>query len=98
MNQPVPLDLPTPTEEIYPSNNEAISVIVTVDDQYIYNNLEYSFDELTRKIDDEISNTEDFNDNLKIEGDKMAHYESIFQLINFAKERELKPILVYKDK
>ncbi len=92
-NRNIPVDLP----ESKPVSTELfLTVKVTAEDKFLVDDKEYSNDELIELIDLKIENMGDSNKNMKIEGDKMAHYDAIFQLISIAKEKDLRPVLAYR--
>lgn len=95
--QPLPVDLPPPENTSFESD-AFIRVAVTAEDRYIVDNEEYSFMELTTFIDEMINSDNASNREVKIDGDEMAHYGKVFDIISFCKERDLKPTLSFANK
>lgn len=92
---PMVLNLPKPAK---PESDDAILTIqVNANDQYVYEEKEYSLDEITSIINRIMKPKESHTKELRINGDKKAHYEAIFALITFARTRDIKPILVFKE-
>ena len=96
-NVPVPIDLPEPEHLVYDNNDAELEIGVTAEDKYVLedDNKLYELEALIPIIDQEMSLKDPANRKLKISGDKMAHYEAVFQLIALAKERGYAPILVF---
>lgn len=93
----VPVDLPSGENSNVPEPN-TINVGVTENNTYILDedpDVEYSFEEIepliVAKMEANVG-----NDNIKISGDKNADYEYVFRLIALAKQKQWKPILIFK--
>ncbi len=94
---PIPVDLPAPKSDGFEPDQTVIRELVNAEDKYIFEENEYTYDELAEVLLKAIHAEENSVEKIKIEGNRMAHYEAIFQLIEFAKENDLSPILVYDE-
>lgn len=95
MYEPIPVDLPTPDPEPTAGINDALTIKVTAEDKYIVEGEIVTLDELTALVVEKMDS--ESLSKLKIEGDKMAHYATIFSLISLAQEKGLNPILAYRN-
>lgn len=97
-NPTVTVDLPSTNRS--PKVSKEITVLevaVNSDNQYFIKDGEYygTIEEILPVLDSKMAEQEEKK--IKISGDKIANYESVFKLIALAKEREWKPVLIYKD-
>ncbi|MFT6922841.1 MAG: biopolymer transport protein ExbD [Crocinitomicaceae bacterium] len=72
-----------------------MTVKVTADDKYTVDGEEYTIDEITTMIDQRMNSETISSRRIKLEGDKMAHYEPFFNLLALAQINGLEPILAY---
>ncbi|MFT6500440.1 MAG: biopolymer transport protein ExbD [Crocinitomicaceae bacterium] len=72
-----------------------MTVKVTADDKYTVDGEEYSIDEITVMIDQRMNSETISSRKIKLEGDKMAHYEPFFKLLAVVQINGLEPILAY---
>lgn len=98
LTAPIPVDLPAPESDGFEPDQTVLKVIVNAEDKYVFEANEFGYDELAAILLKTIIAQDPPVEKIKIEGDRMAHYEAIFRLITFAKENELSPILVYQEK
>ena len=97
LTAPIPVELPAPASNGFEPDQTVIRVIVNAEDKYIFEENEYAYDELAEVLLKAIHAEDKLVEKIKIEGDKMAHYAAIIQLITFAKDNDLSPILVYDE-
>lgn len=95
-NQIIPIELPEekPVSEI-PSESY-ISVSITENNQYLLKENEYDFENLIPELKKAIDASPFKIKGIKIAGHRLAHYESVFNVISFCEANELNPILAYK--
>jgi biopolymer transport protein ExbD len=95
-SQPARVDVPKESVTDSPSTDEVFMLVqVTVDDKYIIDDKEYLFSEISTQVDYRINTRSTSNRTLKIEGEKMAHYDPIFKLMALAQINGLEPVLAY---
>ncbi len=94
ISQPVSIDLP-PLVDQHQSNAVILPITITADNEYVLENQTYEFDELQTELLDRIDTTK--TTKLKISADKESYTVYVFQLIDFCKNNDLSPILVYED-
>lgn len=95
-NRIVKVDVPK--KKIDSKLDDLLTVEVTVDDIYILDGQEYDFKTLNLEMLARISSVEVSNGQMKIIGDRMAHYEAVFKLMAFAQINGLDPVLAYTKK
>lgn len=94
MSEPVSIDLP-PLVDAHQSNEATYEVIVTADNEFVLENQTYEFEELEEELLNRIDVT--YTNKIKISADKESDYEYVFQLIDFCKNNDFSPILVFED-
>lgn len=95
LSAPLPVDLPEPDRKYVVSEKGALEIVVNAEDKYIYEGEEYELVEIIVIINGVMESKDPSERTLKILGDKMAHYDAVFQLIAFSKENGIKPILAF---
>lgn len=97
-NPNVTVDLPSTKRSPKAAKEMSVlEVAVNSDNQYFIKDGQYfaSIEEILPLLDEKMASQEEKK--IKISGDKIANYEAVFKLIALAKEREWKPVLIYKD-
>jgi biopolymer transport protein ExbD len=94
-NQQARVDVPEPKIEDSVAAEVFMKVKVTADDKYTIDGEEYTIDEITAMIDERLSSETISSRKIKIEGEKMAHYDPIFKLMALAQINGLEPVLAY---
>ena len=93
----LPVDLPTGKSLPNNAKDAVVEVGVNADSEYFLDknmtNI-YSLDQIIPILESKIA--EQTIPSLKITGDRNATYESIFELISTAKQKDWKPVLTYK--
>ena len=93
----LPVDLPTGKSLPNTAKDAVVEVGVNADSEYFLDknmtNI-YSLDQIIPILESKIA--EQTIPSLKITGDRNATYESIFELISTAKQKDQKPVLTYK--
>jgi len=91
----VPVDLPENSELPKSSENPAVVVGITADSKYFLEGSSelYSLEELRPILEAEMQNHT--NKSLKISGDKIANYETVFALVALAKLNDWTPVLAF---
>ncbi len=74
-----------------------MTVNVTADDKYTLDVEEYAIDEITKMIDQRMNSETISSRKIKLEGDKMAHYDPFFKLSVVLQIIGLEPILAYSE-
>tara|TARA_B110000902_G_scaffold43823_2_gene48620 strand:+ start:1000 stop:1413 length:414 start_codon:yes stop_codon:yes gene_type:complete len=74
-----------------------MTVNVTADDKYTVDGEEYAIDEITKMIDQRMNSETISSRKIKLEGDKMAHYDPFFKLLVVLQIIGLEPILAYSE-
>lgn len=96
-NEPIPVDVPKNDEQVLGYGPPtSFTVKVMTDDRYIIDGKEIEFESIEGYIEDLRINDPNFNDIIRIEGDKNARYEAVFKLMALADQMNLKPALAYK--
>ncbi len=72
-----------------------MTVKVTADDKYTIDGEEYTIDEITAMIDQRMNSETISSRKIKLEGDRMAHYEPFFKLLAVVQINGLEPVLAY---
>ena len=94
-NQQSRVDVPKPIRDDSMASDVFMSVKVTADDTYTVDSEEYTIDEITAMVDQRMNSGTTSNRKIKLEGDKMAHYEPFFELLAMVKMKGLEPVLAY---
>jgi biopolymer transport protein ExbD len=93
------VDLPSNSNKAPTSKrSDVFEVAVSADNLYFIDNKKskfYTLEEIIPILDSKMS--EQTDKKIKISGDKAADYEFVFKLIALSKDREWKPVLIYKD-
>lgn len=98
-NDATPLDLPNPTEDLAPiENNAQTTVAVTEDNRYVVlpggdMNAPMEFDEIKNIVGNAVNTSG--KTSLKIAGHKNADYEAVFQVLALCQANQWEPILAY---
>lgn len=95
--QEMPVDLPSSSVPVENEDLQPLNVAVTADNMYILDDdmsKMYSFDEVVPIIEGRMA--ESIGKGIKIYGDKTADYESVFNLLALSKQKDWKPVLVFK--
>ena len=93
MSAPIPLDPIAPNPGSYEKADSILEIGVSSKDTYLYNNSEYSLEEITPIITGIMHSIAPSERKLKISGDKMAHFEAVFALLTLGKKNRYNPIL-----
>lgn len=91
----MPVDLPQPTEVQYGIDETILLIEVTAENKYLLDGELYEYENLEPIIYNLIGTPELESGKVKIEGHPLAYYESVFKLIEFCKENNLSPILLF---
>jgi biopolymer transport protein ExbD len=98
MNSPsIPVDLPNSSEPDYGYDENILEVGVTADNEFVLDSILYEYDAVLPLLENWLDSTAGKDQKLKISGDTEADYGEVFRLIAFAKQHEIKPILVFKN-
>ena len=92
----LPVDLPSNSSANKDNADGPVEIGITENNTYFFdpNNPEnYTFQEVVGVLEQKMA--ESGQENLKISGDKSANYETIFNIIALAKQKEWKPVLTY---
>ena len=93
------VDLPSNSNKSKTSKKSNVfEVAVSADNLYFIDNKKskfYTLEEIIPVLDSKMAAQEEKK--IKISGDKAADYEHVFKLIALSKDREWKPVLIYKD-
>ncbi|MCH2233775.1 MAG: biopolymer transporter ExbD [Crocinitomicaceae bacterium] len=92
----LPVDLPSNSSANKDNADGPVEIGITENNTYFFdpNNPEnYTFEEVIGVLEQKMA--ESGQENLKISGDKAANYETIFNIIALAKQKEWKPVLTY---
>lgn len=90
-----PVDLPESEPDYLDAEGSFLTIRVTRQDEFEIDGEKYSIQELYSKVELKLDTTSISNRKLRIEGDKMAHYEAIFQVLELAQKQDLNPVLKY---
>lgn len=94
-SRPIRVDVPEPIKDDSAANEMLMSVQVTADDTYTVDGEEYTIDQITALIEHRMNSGTTSNRKIKLEGDKMAHYEPFFKLLAMVQIKGLEPVLAY---
>ena len=92
----LPVDLPSNSKTTTNSEDATVEIGISPDNTYFFdatNPENYTFDEVVGVLEQKME--ESGQENLKISGDKSANYETIFNIIALAKQKQWKPVLTY---
>ncbi|MFT5858300.1 MAG: biopolymer transport protein ExbD [Flavobacteriaceae bacterium] len=91
----VPLNLPEPVTSPLDVHRSMITVEITAEDEYLLEGKKLELAELIEQIDLIVNKENNPITQIKIAGDKRAHYDAVYEILAIAQKTELEPVLAY---
>lgn len=99
MNMTTPIDLPEMKDEpeSAESNENQLTAIIFENNKYGFDDDEtqYTFEEYKEALREKMEYSPFKIKKLKIDGHRLAHYESVFKILAFCQANDLNPVLAY---
>ncbi|MDG1334066.1 MAG: biopolymer transporter ExbD [Crocinitomicaceae bacterium] len=97
MSTTPPIDLPVTKQESTYSEENQLTAIIFENNMYGFEDDEtrYTFEEYKEALSEKIEASTFKVQKIKIDGHRLAHYESVFNVLAFCQANDLNPVLAY---